>query len=107
MIYIYLKNITIQYLFILHWYIYIKILFYQGVSVYDIDAEVKIGTIERPKNSPRAELFKCNLYWKSDNELICGWADNIKVIQIKETKSDDVLTALTSSVQKYLEVVYE
>ncbi|ORX43267.1 vacuolar protein sorting-associated protein 41 [Piromyces finnis] len=78
-----------------------------GISVYDINSESKIGTIQRPKNSPRAELFKCHLYWKSDNELICGWADNIKVIQIKETKSDDVLTALTSSVQKYLEVIYD
>jgi len=78
-----------------------------GISVYDVNSETKIGTVERPKNSPRAELFKCHLYWKSDNELICGWADIIRVIQIKEVKSDDVLTALTSSSQKYLEVLYE
>eukprot|EP00833_Pecoramyces_ruminatium_P006798 jgi/Orpsp1_1/1180830/evm.model.c7180000074804.1 len=78
-----------------------------GISIYDVNLESKIGTIERPKNSPRAELFKCHLYWKSNTELICGWADVIRVIQIKETKNDDVLTALTSTVQKYLEVTYE
>ncbi|KAG4096453.1 vacuolar protein sorting-associated protein 41 [Neocallimastix lanati (nom. inval.)] len=78
-----------------------------GINVYDVNSETKVGTVERPKNSPRAELFKCHLYWKSDTELICGWADIIRVIQIKETKNDDVLTAFTSSVQKYLEVIYE
>lgn len=78
-----------------------------GISIYDVNSETKVGTVERPKNSPRAELFKCHLYWKSDDELICGWADIIRVIKIKEIKNDDVLTALTSSNQKYLEVIYE
>lgn len=39
--------------------------------------------IERPPESPRADLFKCTLNWKDDTTLIVAWADLIQVVRLR------------------------
>jgi vacuolar protein sorting-associated protein 41 len=55
----------------------------QGVKIYDRDAQVRITYVDRPPDSPRADLFKCNLYWQDDTTLLIAWADCIKVARIR------------------------
>ena len=55
----------------------------QGVKIYDRDAQIRITYVDRPPDSPRADLFKCNLYWQDDATLLIAWADYIKVARIR------------------------
>ncbi|KAJ3190235.1 Vacuolar protein sorting-associated protein 41 [Gaertneriomyces sp. JEL0708] len=73
-----------------------------GIKIYDIASQQKFAYIDRPPNSPRADLFRCNLVWKSDVELLIGWADNVKLCVIKERSKMDVASGLPS---KYVEIV--
>ena len=50
-----------------------------GVKVYDTSSQERITYINRPKDSPRPELFHCRLAWKDDRTLLIGWADSVKV----------------------------
>ncbi|KAF9535140.1 vacuolar assembling protein VPS41 [Crepidotus variabilis] len=54
-----------------------------GVGIYDQNSQTRIAYIDRPSDSPRAEVFKCNLHWQDDSTLIIGWADLIKVARIR------------------------
>ncbi|KAG5730718.1 Vacuolar protein sorting-associated protein 41 like protein, partial [Termitomyces sp. T112] len=42
-----------------------------------------ITFIDRPEESPRADLFKCTLKWQDDSTLLIAWADRIKVARIR------------------------
>ncbi|KAG8815210.1 Vacuolar protein sorting-associated protein 41 [Serendipita sp. 399] len=58
-----------------------------GVRVYSVSKGERIAFVDRPKDSPRADLFQCSLTWRhlsttDADELIIGWADLIKVIRI-------------------------
>lgn len=55
----------------------------QGVLIYDTNSDMQITQIDRPPDSPRADLFKCNLYWQDDTTLLIAWADIIKVARIR------------------------
>jgi vacuolar protein sorting-associated protein 41 len=44
---------------------------------------MRIIFIDRPTGSPRADLFKCTLYWQDDSTLLIAWADHIKVARIR------------------------
>jgi hypothetical protein len=55
----------------------------QGVKIYDRTSQKRIVFIDRPVDCPRADLFKCNLYWQDDSTLLIGWADHIKVARIR------------------------
>lgn len=44
---------------------------------------MRIIYIDRPADSPRADLFKCNLHWQDDSTLLITWADQIKVARIR------------------------
>ncbi|KAF9266084.1 vacuolar assembling protein VPS41 [Marasmius fiardii PR-910] len=54
-----------------------------GVKIYDTESQTRITFIDRPPNSPRADLFKCSLYWQDDSTLLISWADHIKVARIR------------------------
>ncbi|KAH8092455.1 hypothetical protein BXZ70DRAFT_950969 [Cristinia sonorae] len=54
-----------------------------GVKIYDTTSQMRITTIERPADSPRADLFKCTLHWQDDSTLLIAWADEIKVARIR------------------------
>lgn len=44
---------------------------------------MRIIFIDRPQESPRADLFKCTLHWQDDSTLLIAWADQIKVARIR------------------------
>ncbi|KAF7984727.1 hypothetical protein HWV62_11658 [Athelia sp. TMB] len=54
-----------------------------GVKIYDTSSQTRITFIDRPENSPRADLFKCTLHWQDDSTLLIAWADHIKVARIR------------------------
>ncbi|KAI3605006.1 vacuolar protein sorting 41 [Moniliophthora roreri] len=54
-----------------------------GVKIYDTESQQRITFIDRPTDSPRADLFKCTLYWQDDSTLLIAWADHIKVARIR------------------------
>ncbi|EMD40305.1 hypothetical protein CERSUDRAFT_121110 [Gelatoporia subvermispora B] len=54
-----------------------------GVKIYDTISQTRITFIDRPPDSPRADLFKCTLYWQDDSTLLIAWADHIKVARIR------------------------
>lgn len=56
----------------------------QGVRIYDTSSSQRITYISRAEGSPRADLFKCTLFWQNDSTLLIAWADYIKVAIVKE-----------------------
>ncbi|TBU65241.1 vacuolar assembling protein VPS41 [Dichomitus squalens] len=54
-----------------------------GVKIYDTHSQSRITFIDRPADSPRADLFKCTLHWQDENTLLIGWADHIKVARVR------------------------
>lgn len=54
-----------------------------GVKIYDTQSQARITYIDRPADSPRAELFRCNLHWQDDATLLVAWADIIKVARVR------------------------
>ncbi|KAI0940385.1 hypothetical protein AcV5_001504 [Taiwanofungus camphoratus] len=54
-----------------------------GVKIYDTVSQTRITYIDRPADSPRADLFKCTLNWQDDSTLLIAWADQIKVARIR------------------------
>ncbi|KAI8819466.1 uncharacterized protein EV422DRAFT_497948 [Fimicolochytrium jonesii] len=73
-----------------------------GVKIYDVAAQQKFAYVDRPPNSPRADLFRCHLVWKSDTQLLIGWADSVKLCVIKERSKMDISSGLPS---RYVEIV--
>ncbi|KDR84343.1 hypothetical protein GALMADRAFT_237137 [Galerina marginata CBS 339.88] len=55
----------------------------QGVKIYDQVSQARIAYIDRPADSPRADLFKCTLHWQDDSTLLIAWANFIKVARIR------------------------
>lgn len=45
---------------------------------------MRIIFIDRPADSPRADLFKCTLHWQDDWTLLIAWADQIKIVRVRE-----------------------
>ncbi|TFK69442.1 vacuolar assembling protein VPS41 [Pluteus cervinus] len=54
-----------------------------GVKLYDTSSQTRISYIDRPPDSPRADLFKCTLYWQDETTLLIAWADHIKVARVR------------------------
>lgn len=54
-----------------------------GVKIYDTVSQMRIIHLDRPADSPRADLFKCTLHWQDDSTLLIAWADQIKVCRIR------------------------
>lgn len=59
----------------------------QGVQLYDMASSKRIGHVKRRKGSPRPDLFRPNLFWKSDTELLIGWANSVTVVRLKAVGS--------------------
>lgn len=54
-----------------------------GVRIYDTSSSTRVAYLDRPANSPRADLFRCTLRWQDDVTLLIGWADYIKVARVR------------------------
>ncbi|KAI9098827.1 hypothetical protein DFS34DRAFT_619093 [Phlyctochytrium arcticum] len=72
-----------------------------GVKIYDVSTQQKFAYVDRPPNSPRADLYRCNLVWKSDVDLMIGWADSVKLCTVKERSKMDIASGLPS---RYVEI---
>lgn len=71
------------------------LLSWQGVKIYDSVSQTRITYIDRPTDSPRADLFKCSLHWQDDSTLLVAWADFIKVARVRARprQNNDASTA--------------
>lgn len=58
-----------------------------GVRIYDCVSHQCIKYINRPKGSPRADLFRASLFWQSESLLIVGWADSVTILRISVQES--------------------
>jgi len=56
----------------------------KGVDVYDHERGQRISFIDFPKGVVNPEFYRCHLFWENDTTLLVGWADCIKICQIKE-----------------------
>eukprot|EP01126_Amoeba_proteus_P049870 TRINITY_DN5851_c0_g1_i16.p1 TRINITY_DN5851_c0_g1~~TRINITY_DN5851_c0_g1_i16.p1 ORF type:complete len:820 (+),score=181.45 TRINITY_DN5851_c0_g1_i16:313-2772(+) len=54
-----------------------------GVKIYDCNAKERITYIDRPRNSPRPDLYRCCLCWEDPTTIIIGWADSVKIGKVK------------------------
>ncbi|KAI0089341.1 vacuolar assembling protein VPS41 [Irpex rosettiformis] len=66
-----------------------------GVKIYDTTSQMRIIFIDRPADSPRADLFKCTLYWQDDSTLLIAWADHIKVARIRARQRSNTAPTAT------------
>ncbi|RKP23011.1 hypothetical protein SYNPS1DRAFT_25028 [Syncephalis pseudoplumigaleata] len=48
---------------------------------------IAITFIDRPSDSPRADLYQCHLRWRSDSVLLIGWANCIKIAVVKSREA--------------------
>ncbi|KAH8118877.1 vacuolar assembling protein VPS41 [Phellopilus nigrolimitatus] len=69
-----------------------------GVKIYDTASQTRITFIDRPADSPRADLFKCTLHWQDDATLLIAWADIIKVARVRARPRDKVLPPLMAEI---------
>jgi hypothetical protein len=68
-----------------------------GVQMYDTATQRRITFVDRPQDSPRADLYKCHLCWKDNRTLLIGWADCVKVANVRSTvTSADSVVEITS-----------
>ena len=78
------------------------------MKIYDTASSQRITFIDRPAGSPRADLFKCTLFWQDDQTLLIGWADHIKIARVSQVpvrNGMSVATAgLTTSTQYVVEI---
>ncbi|KAF5387652.1 hypothetical protein D9615_000773 [Tricholomella constricta] len=72
-----------------------------GVKIYDYVSQTRITFIDRPADSPRADLFKCTLEWQDDSTLLIAWADHIKVARIR-ARPRTTTTAATANLPPLL-----
>jgi hypothetical protein len=56
------------------------------VRVMDVVNQTAICQLQPPYGVGVDDPFPCSLFWKTDNELMVGWADSFKVIRIEENK---------------------
>ncbi|PRP83024.1 RING zinc finger-containing protein [Planoprotostelium fungivorum] len=68
-----------------------------GVKIFDCDSGQRITYIDRPKGSPRPDLYHCQLCWESPTSLLIGWADSVKIGSIKERSPAATTTGDPSS----------
>ena len=67
-----------------------------------------IASIERPADSPRADLYYCNLMWKTEYLLMIGWADNVQLVLLKEkSKSEDGIGIGIGPSLRYAQILSE
>jgi len=63
----------------------------EGVKIYDVQTQQRMSFIQRPPNSPRADLYRCNLCWRSDTQLLIGWGNNVQICAIKDKPKNEIV----------------
>ena len=75
--------------------------FVQGVKIYDTQFQTRFATVDRTSDSPRADLFKCSLFWQDDSTLVVGWADTIKVVRIRVRQRPSTVSPAVAKIYPY------
>jgi hypothetical protein len=57
-----------------------------GVKIYDVEKEIRVSFIERPENCPPFDICRCHLFWEDEQTLLIGWADSVKIVEIRDTQ---------------------
>lgn len=60
-----------------------------GVRVYDTTTKQVITFIDRPQGSVRPDLYSCQLVWENERTLIIGWANFVKITEVRERPRGD------------------
>lgn len=64
----------------------------ESVRIYDLEEKNFITFIKRDTNCPVNSLkYKCNFYWISDEKLLIGWGNSIKLCKIGERNLNEIL----------------
>lgn len=64
----------------------------ESVRIYDLEEKNIITYIRRDTNCPINSLkYKCNFYWISDEKLLIGWGNSIKLCKIGERNLKEIL----------------
>ncbi|KDN51156.1 hypothetical protein RSAG8_00785, partial [Rhizoctonia solani AG-8 WAC10335] len=70
-----------------------------GVRLYDTSSSTRVAYLDRPTNSPRADLFRCTLRWQDDVTLLVGWADYIKVARVRQRGEGATINSSTITIE--------
>ncbi|KAG5460394.1 MAG: LOW QUALITY PROTEIN: hypothetical protein BJ554DRAFT_7565, partial [Olpidium bornovanus] len=70
-----------------------------GVNIYDVVSAARVAHIDRPQGSPRPDLYKCHLRWKSDDTLLIGWANWVEVARVRERPRGSLVAASVPTFQ--------
>ncbi|KAG8782576.1 Vacuolar protein sorting-associated protein 41 [Ceratobasidium sp. 428] len=70
-----------------------------GVRFYDTESSSRVAYLDRPANSPRADLFRCTLKWQDDVTLLVAWADYIKVARVRRRGESTAANASGISIE--------
>ncbi|CAB4404043.1 unnamed protein product [Rhizophagus irregularis] len=62
----------------------------EGVKIYNTQIQQRITYIKRPPDSPRADLYRCNLTWRNETTLLVGWANFIQTAVVKEYAKHEI-----------------
>jgi len=58
-----------------------------GVKIHDTSTRERITYIDRPRGSPRPDLYRCCLSWENATTIIIGWGDYVKIGVVKIRKN--------------------
>ena len=79
-----------------------------GVKVFDNDKAQRIAYIDRPKKGSKAlgdlaEEAQCHLIWESEDTLVIGWAQTVKIVKVLHRSKREMLSD-PSLLPKYAQV---
>ena len=61
----------------------------KSVKIYDVNAKTKIIRLERERQAPPADLYRCNLVWEGETTLLIAWANWIAICEVKPRISSE------------------
>lgn len=73
-----------------------------GIVIYQISRKQKILTIDKPKDSPRSDIYWPRVHFPETDRIFIAWANRIWSLRISIGKSNDVSEASSSSKSRIL-----
>ena len=75
-----------------------------GVVMCSMKNKKVVARFERSQFAPRAELFRCNIYWENAASVIVAWGNDVRIYRIREVKLKGRLTNRVFSSQYEVKV---
>ncbi|CUM52096.1 uncharacterized protein AC631_03531 [Debaryomyces fabryi] len=73
-----------------------------GIVIYQISRKQKILTIDKPKDSPRSDIYWPRVHFPETDRILIAWANRIWSLRISVGKSNDVNEPSSSSKSRIL-----